>query len=109
MKSYKHRLNNFQITFSFSVLVGESFLNKPFCPFLMNLKATDIHFLYVSEKTQSVLDEFYEPVFCKIFLATLYTDRTSFLFATVVELKIPPDIHFLGVCLSLCVGICWFL
>ena len=28
--------------------------------FLVNLKATDIHFLDVSEKTQSVLGEFYE-------------------------------------------------
>ena len=43
-------LNNFQITFSLSALVGESFLNKPFCLFLVNLKATDIHFHNVSEK-----------------------------------------------------------
>ena len=28
--------------------------------FLVNLKATDIHFLDVSEKMQSVLGEFYE-------------------------------------------------
>ena len=63
-------LNNFQITFSLSVLVGESFLNKPFCLFLVNLKATDIH--NVSEKTQSVLGEFYELEFCEISLATLH-------------------------------------
>ena len=72
MKIYKHGLNNFQIILSLSVLVGESFPNKPFCPFLVNLKATDIHFLNVSEKTQSVLGEVYEPVFCEISLATLY-------------------------------------
>ena len=72
-KFYKHRLNNFQITFSLSALVGKSFLNKPFCLFLVNSKAIDIHFLNVSEKTQSVLCEFYEPVFCEISLATLYT------------------------------------
>ena len=53
-------------------LVGESFPNRPFCPFLVNLKATDIQFLNVSEKTQSVLGEFYETVFCAISLATLY-------------------------------------
>ena len=58
---YKHWLNNFQITFSLSALVGESFLNKPFCMFLVNLKATDIHLHNVSEKTQSVLGESYEP------------------------------------------------
>ena len=44
----------------------------------MNLKATDIHFLNVSEKTQSVLGEFYEPVFCEISLATLYTGLLVF-------------------------------
>ena len=67
----------------------------------MNLKAT--------EKTQSVLREFLEPVFCEISLATfnlqLYTQ--DFQVATVVELKIPPDFHFLGVCLSFSVGIRW--
>ena len=73
MKILQTRVNNFRITFSLSALVGESFLNKPFCLFLVNLKAKDIHFLNVSEKTQSVLGEFYEPVFCEIFLATLYT------------------------------------
>ena len=65
--------NNFQLTFSLPALVGESFLNKPFCLFLVNLKATDIQFPNVSEKTQSVLGEFYEPVFCEISLATLHT------------------------------------
>ena len=72
-KFYKHRLSNFQRTLFLSALVGESLLNKPFCLFLVNLKATDIHFLNVSENTQSVLGEFYEPVFCEISLATLYT------------------------------------
>ena len=42
----------------------------------MNLKATDIHFLNVSEKTQSVLREFYETVFCKFSVPTLYTGCT---------------------------------
>ena len=73
MNIYKHRLNNFQITFSLLALVGESFLTKPFCLFLVNLKATDIHFHNVPEKTQSVLRESYEPEFCEISLATLYT------------------------------------
>ena len=41
--------------------------------FLVNLNATDIDFHNVSEKTQSVLGEFYEPEFCEISLATLYT------------------------------------
>ena len=68
LKFYKQRLNNFQITFSLSALVGESFLNKPFCLFLVNLKATDIHFHSVSEKIQSVFGEFYEPEFCEISL-----------------------------------------
>ena len=66
-------MNNFEITFSLSAFVSEFFLTKPFCLFLVNLKATDIHFLNVSEKTQSVLGEFYEPAFCEISLATLYT------------------------------------
>ena len=83
-------------------MVGESFLNKPFCLFLVSLKATDIQFHNVSEKTQSVLGEFYEPEFCEISLVT-------FKFATVVELKIPPDFHFLSVCFSISVSICWFL
>ena len=51
---------------------GEYFLNKPFGLFLVNLKATDNHFLNVLEKTQLVLGEFYEPVFCEISLVTLY-------------------------------------
>ena len=72
-KFYKHQLNNFQITFSLSALAREYFRNKPFGLFLVNLKATDNHFLNVLEKTQSVLGEFYEPVFCEISLATLYT------------------------------------
>ena len=82
---------------SYSALVGESFLNKPFCLFLVNFKATNVQFLNVSEKTQ-----FYVK-----FLWRLYTQDLQF--ATVVDLKIPPDFHFLGVCLSLSVGICWFL
>ena len=61
------------MTFSRSALAREYFLNKPFGLFLVNLKATDNHFLNVLEKTQSVLGEFYEPVFCEISLATLYT------------------------------------
>ena len=36
----------------------------------MNLKATDIHLLDVSEKTQSVLGEFYEPVLCEFSVPT---------------------------------------
>ena len=68
----------------------------------MNLKATDIHFLNVSEETQSVLGEFYELVFCEISLPTLYT---GLLVSTVAELKIPPDFHFLSVSLSSSVGI----
>ena len=58
--------HNFQITFSLSALVGESFLNKPVLP-------VSLHFHNVSEKAQSVLGKFYEPVFCEISLATLYT------------------------------------
>ena len=73
MNIYKHRLNNFQMAFSLLALVGESFLTKPFCLFLVNLKATDIHFHNVPEKTQSMLGESYEPEFCEISLATLYT------------------------------------
>ena len=78
MEILQHRLHNFQITFSLSALVGESFLKKPFCLFLVNIKATDVHFLSVSEKTQSVFGEFYEPVFCEISLATLYTGLLVF-------------------------------
>ena len=103
MKIYKH---NFQIIFSLSAVVGESFPNKPFCLFLVNLKAIDIHFLNVSEKTQSVLGEFYEPVFREISLATLYI---ALPICHCNEIDNSPDIHFLGVCLSLSVGICWFL
>ena len=62
------------ITCSLSALVGESFLNKPFFLFLVNLKATGIHFHNVSEKTQSVLVESYEPEFCELSLVTLYTE-----------------------------------
>ena len=51
----------------------ESFLNKTFCLFLVNLKATDSHFHNVSEKTRSVLGESYEPEFSEISLAALYT------------------------------------
>ena len=51
----------------------ESFLNKLFSPFLVILKATDIHFVDVSERTQPVLGEFYEPVFCEFSVLTLYT------------------------------------
>ena len=39
----------------------------------MNLKATDIDFLNVSEKTQSVLGEFHEPVFCEFSVPTFFS------------------------------------
>ena len=48
--------------------------NKPFCLFLLNLKATAIHYLNVSEETQSVLGDIYEPLFCEISLVNLYAD-----------------------------------
>ena len=81
MNIYKHRLKNFQITFSLSALVGESFLNKPFCLFLVNLKATDIPFHNFSEKISRCLVNLMNQNFVK-FLWRLYSQ--DFKFATVV-------------------------
>ena len=38
------------ISFPFLALVSKSFISELFCPFSVNLKAKDIHFLDVSEK-----------------------------------------------------------
>ena len=72
-KFYKHQLNNFQITLSLLALVGESFQTNIF-PVSGEFKSHR-HSLSqcLRKKTHSVLGEFYEPEFCEISLATLYT------------------------------------
>ena len=64
------------ITASVSLLalqVGKSVLNTNYWRVLVNLKDTDIDFLDISEKTQLVLGEFYEPVFCEFSVPTFFS------------------------------------
>ena len=53
--------------------VGKSVLNTLYYWVFVNLKDTDIDFLDISEKTQSVLGEFYEPVFCEFSVPTFFS------------------------------------